>query len=92
MKYELTIVLDGKSTTAKKKTADKKIKELIKVFSGKVIKSDDWGEKELAYPINKSDSGVFLHYEVELDADKAKDLPNKLKLEEDYIRFLIVKK
>ena len=91
MQYELTIVIDGKATTAKKKSADKKISELIKIYDGKVVKVDDWGVIELAYPIGKSETGYFLHYLVELSAEKAKDLPTKLKLEEEYIRYLIVK-
>jgi small subunit ribosomal protein S6 len=91
-KYELTIVLDGKATAAKKKAAVEKIQKIITTFKGKVEKVDDWGKKELAYKIGKSDSGVFLLFSLELSGEGAKALPNKLKLEEEIIRYLLVKK
>lgn len=90
--YELTIVLPGKATPAKKKSTQEKIGKLLTSQKGKVNKVDDWGEKKLAYPIAKNESGTFLHFEIELNALSAKALDSKLNLEEDIIRYLLVKK
>ncbi|OGM11525.1 30S ribosomal protein S6 [Candidatus Woesebacteria bacterium RBG_16_34_12] len=90
--YELTVVLPGKSTTAKKKSIQEKIEKLVNLDKGKVVKFEDWGEIELAYQIKKSDTGIFLHFLIELDSDKIKDISLKLKLEEEIIRSLLVKK
>jgi len=91
MNYELTIVMDGKSTPAKKKTAGEKIEKLVKTNKGKIVKSDDWGSKDLAYTIGESDTGSFMYYELELESEGARTIPNKLKLEDDVIRYLLVK-
>ena len=89
--YELTVVLPGKLTAAKKKGALEKIEKMISTFKGKIVKSEDWGERELAYSIAKNDSGTYLYFEVELEAAQAKALNDKIRLEEDLIRYLFVK-
>ena len=91
-KYELTIVISGKSTPAKKKSVGGMIEKLLNTFKGKVEKFDDWGERELAFPIKKNDSGMFLHYIVELEGNSAKSIVQKLNLEEEVLRYLLVKK
>ncbi|MFC1710246.1 30S ribosomal protein S6 [Patescibacteria group bacterium] len=92
MIYELTIVLEGKATAAKKKSVVELIEKLVKVSDGKVVKSDDWGTKDFAYPIGKINSGNYLFFELELGTEKIKDISLKLKLEEEILRYLLVKK
>ena len=89
--YELTVVIDGKATSAKKKAMVGLVEKIIKVVDGKVIKKDDWGVKDFAYPIEKINSGNYIYFELELDTDKVKDINQKLVIEEDILRFLIVK-
>ncbi len=89
-KYELTIVLPGSVTPAKKKAAKEKIEKLIKVLKGKVAKLDDWGERKLAYEIKKNTSGTFLHFQIELEAGSAPEIDKKLRLDEEMIRYLLV--
>ena len=89
--YELTVIIDGKATAAKKKAVIKLIGNLVKVVDGKVVKKDDWGVKDFAYPIGKINSGNYMFFELELETDKVKDINQKLVIEEDIIRFLIVK-
>lgn len=91
MKYELTVVLPGKTTPAKKKSIGKSLDDLIKINKGKVLNTSDWGEKELAYEIAKNQTGVFLHYELELNTDVAKNLSDKLRMENEIIRSLLVR-
>ena len=90
-KYELTVVLDGKATAAKKKRVVEKIKKLISTFKGKVGKVEDWGEKELAFKIKKSTTGIFLHIPLELNPEAAKAINGKLRLEEEILRYLLVR-
>ena len=90
--YELTVVLPGKSKAAKKKTVQEKIEKIVKTAGGSVKDTDDWGEIDLAYKIKKQTSGLFLQFLLELKGSEAKSLPDKLRLESDIIRYLIVKK
>jgi len=91
-KYELTIVLDGKSGAAKKKKIVESFEKVLETFKGKVTESNDWGVKELAYKIGKSESGLYLYFELELDPKGAKSLNEKLRTDADVLRFLLINK
>lgn len=90
--YELTLVLPGKATAAKKKDVLEKIEKIVKVNKGKVVKADDWGKKDLAYNIAKNDSGIFLYFDLEMPTEAVKNIKDKLKLEDDIIRYLLISK
>ena len=90
--YELTIVLSGKATAAKKKDAIEKVNTIVKASKGKVVDTEDWGQKDLAYEIEKNDSGVYLHFVVEVPSTSVKNIDDKVKLDDDIIRHLLVVK
>jgi len=89
-KYELTLVLPGKSK-AKEKTTKEKIEKMVKSLDGKVEKSESWGEIELAYKIKKESSGFFVYFDLELGKSAVKALSDKLRMQDEVIRFLLVK-
>ena len=91
-KYELTIIVDGKVTAAKKSSIKEKVEKLIESFKGKIVKTNDWGKLELAYKLGKVDSGVYLFFELELENLNVKGLADKLKTEDSILRFLLVGK
>jgi ribosomal protein S6 len=89
--YELTLVLDGKSAAAKKKKVTESLEKVLKILKGEVKASKDWGVKDLAYKIGKSDTGLYLHFELDLEPNSVKGLTDKLKNDSDIIRHLLVR-
>jgi len=90
-KYELTVILDEKMTPAKKKTFVSKIEKLVNTLDGKLAKNEDWGEHEFAYKIGKKESGNYLFFKLELSGKGARDIADKLKMDEEVIRYLLVR-
>lgn len=90
-KYELTIVLDGKSGAAKKKKLVETLEKVVLPFKGKLSEAKEWGVKDLAYKIGKSLTGLYLYFELELDPKGVKSLNEKLRTDAEVLRFLIVK-
>lgn len=90
--YELTIVLPGGASAVKKKSLGEKIERMVKSGSGKIKSSNEWGKIDLAFKIKKETQGVFIFMELEMEAPGAKNLKNKLRLENDIIRYLLIKK
>lgn len=90
--YELVIVLDGKTTVAKKKTITEKLEKMFKDVKGKDGKVKDWGVRDLAYKIKKSTTGLYLIFSLELEGENVKEISNKLRLEGDLIRYLLIRK
>ena len=89
--YELTLVLPGGATSAKKKSVSEKIEKLVKAGDGKIKSTDEWGKIDLAYTIKKETQGEFIHLILELDGAGAKNLKDKLRLESGIIRYLLVR-
>lgn len=81
-KYELTIVIDEKAGTSKKKTVSEKVSKMIGTLKGKVGKVEDWGQKEY---------GLCIFFPIELDSPGAKVLNDKLRLEDDIDRYLLIR-
>ena len=90
-KYELTLILDSKATSAKKKKVQEMLEKILSQLKGKIIKSSDWGVKEFTYDINKKNSGAYLFFELDLDSHSAKSINEKLRVENDIMRYLFVK-
>ncbi len=62
--YELVIVVKPSVKEADRK----KLLEQVKEWLGKVVKvtkEDDWGQKALAYPIKKEESGHYFMMQLE---------------------------
>lgn len=90
-KYELTLIIDHKSTPAKKKKVQEMLEKAVSFLGGKINKFEDWGEKDFAYDIGKNSSGVYLFSEIEIDSSGAKSINDKLRVEGDIMRYLWVK-
>lgn len=90
-KYELTLILEGKTTSAKKKAVLETLEKSIKMLEGSLQKAEDWGVKEMFHEIKKEKEGLYLHMPFELNAKSIKPLEIKLKAMENVLRYLIIK-
>lgn len=85
--YALTIVLkpdlEEKSRRGILDSISKKV--------DKVEKEDFWGVKDLAYPIQHLKKGWYAHYLFSAEPQKIAPLDKALKVEEDVIRYLLVR-
>ena len=59
---------------------------------GKVVKEDLWGVRDLAYKIKKDTKGFFAHFELDADPKSVKGLDKTLKVEEDILRYLLIRR
>jgi len=91
-KYELVIVLSGKSTPAKQKSVTEKIKKYSELFKGKLGDVEELGKIDLSYKIKGNESGIFLLFNVELEAIDVKKFDIKLRSEDEIIRYLLIRK
>jgi small subunit ribosomal protein S6 len=90
--YELTLIIDGKGGAAKKKKVTETLEKTLKIFKGAIKDSKEWGVKEMAYKIGKSETGLYLYFELELDGKGVKQLNEKLRTDPDILRYLVVRK
>lgn len=73
---------------------DKAEKRILKIFSdndAKVVKTDNWGKRKLAYPIKKNESAVYVFYTVEMPGENVRKVEGTLNITDEVIRYLIVR-
>jgi len=90
-KYELMIILKPLLPEDIRAQIQKKIEKLIVKGKGKIINTDNWGKRHLAYPIKKHDEGYYIVYKLEMDPTFAQEFQKELKLMNDILRLLLSK-
>lgn len=85
--YLLTLVLTADQTESERKA----LLDLVKKSMDKINKEDAWGARDLAYPIKHQTKGYYIHFEFETDPKIAKTIDKTLKVEDDILRYLLVR-
>ena len=89
--YEHTLIAkQDVSETQNKKLVDK-YQNIINTNSGKVIKTEEWGLRNLAYEIKNNRKGFYFHIKFEGVGKTIEELEKAENIDEMLIRFLTVK-
>lgn len=93
-KYELTYLLPEALTSTEVATVKEAIVALLKKNKVSILSQEDWGKKELAYPIKykskKQYEAFYTHMVLEADSLDIPKFENDLYLKQEVIRHLIV--
>ena len=87
--YELLFVLDPTLEEEKKEALVETVKSVINA-GGEAGEADVWGERRLAYSINKKNTGYYVVLPFKADADLPKELDRRLRINENVMRHIIV--
>jgi small subunit ribosomal protein S6 len=85
------LILDPSLNEEDRNSLLTKIKETIESNSWKIEKEDIWGNKKMAYKINKSENGFYVLYNLDLDWTKIFDITKIFNLEKNIWRHMFVK-
>lgn len=88
--YEVAVLYDPGLELDLDKTTDK-VTKIFKDAGGKIVSTDNWGKRKLAYTIAKQDHAVYVIYTVELPADSIQKVESTFNITDEIIRFLITK-
>ena len=90
--YEIMFIVKSTLDDAAQKNVAKETQSLITDNKGKVIEFKEMGRKKLAYPIDKEVSGFYYLMNAEANAETIKEFDRKLRINENILRHLILKK
>ncbi len=91
MFYESVFVLSGQlSEKAAKNKFDEYIKS-IEESGAKILKTEFWGLRELAYKIKKNSRGYYYMVNSNCESSLLNSFHKKVKLDENFLRFLNIK-
>lgn len=71
--------------------AEEKVTKLFTSNGGKVVATDNWGKRKLAYTIKKQEHAVYVFYTVELPGEALQKIESTLNITDEVVRYLITK-
>ena len=89
--YEHTLIAKSDLPESEIKKIVDKYNNLITSNSGKIIKNEDWGLKNLSYIIKKNKKGYYLHFKFEGIGKTIEELEKAENIDNALIRFLTIK-
>ncbi len=90
--YELVFIVQPDMEEEPRNALIAKVTQTISDLKGQVLKLDPWGKRRLAYPIKKLHEGFYVVVQMELPPSAVRSLERSIKLMEDIIRYLVVRK
>ena len=88
--YETMYILKPDLEEEKKDALIAKFSEIITSHGGEVTKTDEWGKRKLAYPINYINDGYYVLTYFSADAELPTELERNFKISDDVIRYMVV--
>ena len=85
--YLLTVLISSKLEDKERNA----VLETIKKDFATLTKEDLWGLRSLSYPIKHAEKAFYAHFEFSLEPAKIIPFEKNLKLNEDVIRYLLLK-
>ena len=86
--YETVFIATPVLSDVQMKEAVAKYTGFIKENGGEIVYEEDWGLKQLAYPIQKKTSGFYYLIEFKADTQLIEKLETQYRRDERIIRFL----
>lgn len=91
-KYELTFIVKPDLEESLIKGVNESVKAKLEEMKATILEEKEWGQRELAYEINKYKTGYYFYYLIEeKDAEAVKEFDRVALINENIIRHLVVK-
>jgi small subunit ribosomal protein S6 len=90
-RYETLFILHPEIPEAQVRETQDRVRRLIEGMEGQVVEIQDWGIRELAYPIRKQPRGTYVLAQYSARPEVVKELERTLKLADEILRFISVR-
>lgn len=90
-KYEIMYIINPTVLEEGREALIAEINVLLEANGATIAKTEKWGERKLAYPIDKKKSGFYVLTTFEIDGVKLVDVESKLNIMESVMRYIVVK-
>jgi len=89
--YENIVILNPSINEEDLKSAVNKITDIIASSGGKVLSTDNWGKKKLAYEINKHKMGIYILFVFNAPSSVVKRIEDYFKVFDPVVKFMVIK-
>lgn len=88
--YELGLIVDPEATPEEEQGLLERIEALVTDAGGEIVNKDTWGRRQLAYPIDKKNYGVYHFWKFEVDGELLSKLEFELRTHDLAMRHLVL--
>lgn len=89
--YEMTYILNPVLDDEKFKELVDYVNKLITDNDGDIVEVDEWGSRQLAYPIDKKNSGYYVNLYFEAPKSTIEVVERNMRISDDILRYLTLK-
>ena len=89
--YEHTLIVKQDKIDSSSKKVINKYEDIINKNSGKVVKTEEWGLRNLSHAIKNNKKGFYFHIKFEGTGKTIEELEKMENIDQMLIRFLTVK-
>lgn len=90
-KYESMYILKPNIEDEPRTELIKKFSDIIENNGGKIEKTDEWGKKKLAFPINYINDGYYVLVNFEGPSELPAEMERNFKISDDVIRYMVIR-
>jgi small subunit ribosomal protein S6 len=90
--YEVLYIVRADLDDDKVQDAVKRVNTLIERSGGSIDRTNLWGKRKLAYEVKHQKDGAYVLQDFQLNPDRVPELEASLKITEEVLRHLIVRK
>ncbi|MBP3890827.1 MAG: 30S ribosomal protein S6 [Solobacterium sp.] len=91
-KYEVMYIINVAVEEEKRTALIETLSKIITDHSGKVLKTDEWGMRDFAYPIDHMTKGYYVVETFEADNDCLKEYDRLMHINPNVVRYMIVRR
>ena len=90
-KYEMLLLLSPELNAESKKTVIDNLVAITEREQGSMLAVDDWGTKDLAYPVRKQVRGQYVRLEFAAPGKAVAELERNVRITDGIFKFVTVK-
>ena len=90
-KYELAVVGSAKIENDERAAVIEKVKDIITTNGGNITNVDEWGQKRLAYEVQKMREAYYYFIHFESETTTPGEIEERIRIMDGVIRYLCVK-
>ena len=89
--YEVMYIIDPETPGDKIEKLNDAVGKLIEKEGGTIVRMDDIGMKNLAYPIQKKETGHYVLFEIEGSGQEIMELERRMRVNDMIMRYITVR-
>ncbi|MFL6468510.1 MAG: 30S ribosomal protein S6 [Pyrinomonadaceae bacterium] len=89
--YEVMYIIDPETAVDKIAKLNEAVGKLIEKEGGTVVRMDDVGRRNLAYPIDKKTEGHYVLFEISGSGQEIAELERRMRVNDMIIRYMTVR-